>query len=134
MDGGARGRRLRMLRVAARRSRRRDGRPPRPWTAGRMRRGSEILDAYHERVMDEKLSQVVTVQCAWCPDWTAHGTLRETNEAAAEHRRKAHPELKQRKSTRRHRPGQIAFAKQSVDDNIAAVRVQGGATWDGAAA
>src|SRR5574337_949577 len=131
MDGGARGRRLRMLRVAARRSRRRDGRPPRPWTAGRMRRGSEILDAYHERVMDEKLSQVVTVQCAWCPDWTAHGTLRETNEAARQHRADHHPHIRPAKHRKRHRPGKLTFAKTSLDDNIAAAREQGAATWEG---
>lgn len=69
-----------------------------------------------------------TARCAWCPDWTATGTLAETNEKARQHRAKKHPEVTTKKRTKRRRT-MPQISDKTVEQNIAAVRVQGGAIW-----
>lgn len=66
-------------------------------------------------------------RCLWCP-WTTTGTLQETREKAAQHRAKNHPEAVQ-KRRRRGRPRMPQISEKTVEQNIAAVRVQGGAIW-----
>lgn len=77
---------------------------------------------------EQALARPTTARCAWCPDWIATGTLAETNEKSRKHRAETHPNLEQKRRTKRRRTTP-QISEKTVDENIAAVRVQGGAIW-----
>ena len=91
-------------------------------------RGRPTLQAWEQRLVDERLAVYVTQRCALCP-WTLKGPLRLTRDAFLAHRLEAHPELKPAPRRKRHRPyGQLQGMK-SLDDNIAQARKSGAAGW-----
>lgn len=98
-----------------------------------MRRGRDISVAYTERIQAERLAQPNVGRCAWCPDLMVEGTLAETRAVLLQHRLEHHPEAKPSKHKHRIRPMSTMVTKKSIGENIAAVREQGGATWEGAA-
>lgn len=98
-----------------------------------MKRGRDIHQAYHDRILAERLEQPNVGRCAWCPDFVVEGTLAETRAALLTHRLKHHPEAKPRKHARRIVPMVTLAGGKTLDENIANARGQGAATWDGAA-
>lgn len=98
-----------------------------------MRRGSEILAAYQQRVQDEKLAQHVMSSCALC-DWETEGTLLETSTKHAQHRAKKHPELVPKRRAKHVTTLRTPMNGKTLDQNIDNARAEGAATWDGAAA
>ena len=93
------------------------------------RRGREIEKAYELRLLEEKLEQELTVSCAHCKR-TKTGLLRDVRGWHEAHRLKYHPEVRPAKR-KRHRTsfGQIVTEK-SLDENVGAVRLQGGHRFD----
>jgi len=98
-----------------------------------VRRGSVILQAYADRIEAERLAQNNVGRCAWCPDVVFEGTVEHTRAELLAHRLKHHPEAKPRKHTKRIVPMRTLLSGKTLDDNIANARVEGAATWDGAA-
>lgn len=92
-----------------------------------MNRGKAIIDAAQERVDAEKLAQHLIERCVFC-DWHLAGTLAETRQAHLEHRQTHHPDVQPKRQLKPRRKGQINLGK-TIDENIAGVRVQGGAGW-----
>ena len=85
-----------------------------------------------ERIAERK-AIVVTTRCAHC-DWTVEGPMGETSAAHLAHRLSEHPEIRPPARRQRNRPSGQFNTEKTLDDNIAAVRQQGGGTWDGATA
>jgi hypothetical protein len=98
-----------------------------------MKRGREIQQAVADRMTAERLAQHAIGRCAWCPHIHVEGTLEHTRETLLQHRLEHHPEARVRKHKRRLGPMHTMVTAKNLDDNIAAVREQGGATWEGAA-
>ena len=98
-----------------------------------MKRGRDIHQAYEERILSERLSQHNTTRCQWCPDIVFEGTVAETRDLYAAHRLEHHPEAKPRKHKKHIVPMRTLLSGKTLDDNIANARVEGAATWDGAA-
>lgn len=96
-----------------------------------MPRGTQRMRQWEDERIAERDAQPVTVRCAHCK-WFTEGTLGESRQAHAQHRAKHHPEIIPPKRHRRHRFSSQFSREKTLDDNIAAVRSQGGATWDGA--
>ena len=98
-----------------------------------MKRGSDIHQAYADRILAERLAQPNVGRCAWCPSFVVEGTLAETRDALLAHRLEHHPHVKPRKHERRIVPMVTLAGGKTLDENIANAREQGAATWDGAA-
>lgn len=95
-----------------------------------MPRGQAFLKEWEQRLLDDRESVVVTCRCYFC-SWQETGTVRDTREAYAEHRRLKHPEVQPATRRKRHRPwGQLATGTR-LDDNIEKARAQGAAGWAG---
>ena len=91
----------------------------------------------HDRVAEREATPTLTA-CLWCEQvgerWTYDATVGEGREQFKAHRLEQHPEVKPAPRKKRHRPGgQVNLAK-SLDESIANVRAQGGATWEKASA
>lgn len=97
-----------------------------------MPRGRVVLEAWEQRILDDKESVHVTVSCAWC-SWSLAGDLRTAREAHRQHRTTEHPDRAVKHRRTRHRPYRVFRSMSNLDDNIAAAREQGAATWEGAA-
>jgi len=78
-----------------------------------------------QRMLDDSMSRPAVTRCAWC-DWTFEGTLRDGTAAHRTHRRAAHG---WRPSRRRKRARNAVMLPGRIDENVAAVRAQGGARW-----
>ena len=93
--------------------------------------GRDIEAAFNERLWEERKHQVVTIYCA-VPEcaFKVEGPLGEVSTAHLEHRTTAHPDIKprHRKHQKNGRIGGVV-TKVSLDENVANVRKQGGATW-----
>ena len=95
-------------------------------------RGTSFLKQWERNLIAERESVVVTSRCAFC-DWTQEGTVAETRDAYLAHRTENHPEIQPKPRRHRQRPsGQMTTGK-NLDDNIAAARKTGAATWAGQA-
>ncbi len=93
-----------------------------------MKRGTALVQAAQDRYAAERLEQHVTERCYFCDDWHLEGTLAETRAAHLEHRQTHHPDVQPKRQLKPRRKGQINLGK-TIDENIAGVRVQGGAGW-----
>ena len=91
-----------------------------------------MLEAWEQRLLDQRLAVVVTARCYWCA-WQQEGTVADTQAAYTEHRRVAHPEVTVKPRRKRHRPYRQMASETSLDDNIANARAQGAAGWAGSA-
>jgi hypothetical protein len=98
-----------------------------------VKRGSDIHEAYRQRILADRMAQHNTGGCIWCPDFKPQGTLAETSAACLAHRLEHHPHVKPRKHERRIVPMVTLAGGKTLDENIANAREQGAATWDGAA-
>lgn len=101
-----------------------------------MSRGNVIHQAYAERLEAERLAVHTVGRCAWCPSFVVEGTLAETRDLLLAHRLEHHPEIQPgnlRKHKKRIVPMVTLAGGKTLDENIAAAREQGAATWDGAA-
>jgi len=76
---------------------------------------------------EQALALTTDAKCLWC-DWKTTGTLQETLEKSRLHRRQQHPEVKPKRHPKR-RKTMPQISDKTVEQNIAAVRVQGGAIW-----
>lgn len=94
-------------------------------------RGRVVLEAWEQRLLDDKESVHVTVRCAWCP-WSLSGDLRTARDAHRAHRTTEHSDKPIRERRKRHRPARQFHSASNLDDNIANARAQGAATWEGA--
>ena len=88
------------------------------------------MDAWEQRILDQREAVHVTARCALCP-WEQEGTVKDTREQFAAHRRSQHPELQPPPRRKRHRPYRQMASETSLDDNIANARAQGAAGWAG---
>lgn len=95
-------------------------------------RGRPTLEAWEQRLLDQRESVQVTARCAWC-EWEMHGTVRDTRAEYAEHRELAHPDVKVKARRPRHRPYRVMQSETNLEDNIANARAQGAAGWAGPA-
>lgn len=93
--------------------------------------GRDIEAAFMERLWNERKDQAIVIRCA-VPDcaFTVEGRLGDVSTAHLEHRTSAHPDIKpkHRKHQKNGRIGGVV-TKVSLDENVANVRKQGGATW-----
>jgi hypothetical protein len=93
--------------------------------------GREIEAAFMARLWDERKHQPVTIRCAvaGCA-FQVEGQLGDVSTAHLEHRKSEHPDIKpkHRKHQKNGRIGGVV-TKVSLDENVANVRAQGGATW-----
>jgi hypothetical protein len=94
-------------------------------------RGRPILQAWEQRLLDERLDVHVTERCALC-DWTTVGALRTTRDAFLQHRTTEHPEVRPKPRRTRYRPHGMVLSS-NLTDNVANARAQGAAGWAGAA-
>lgn len=92
-------------------------------------RGRQTVEAWAEQRVAELRAYVVTTSCLFCADFEMTGPVGEVSEAYAQHRAEAHPEVKP-KPRRQRRKHQFS-SHRNLDDNIAAAREQGAATWAG---
>lgn len=97
-----------------------------------MPRGRPVLEAWEQRLLDQREAVVVTARCAWC-QWELAGTVKDTRDAYATHRKAEHPEVKVKARIRRRRPYRQFASETNLDDNIQNARAQGAATWAGPA-
>ena len=93
-------------------------------------RGRPILEAWEQRLVEQREAVQVTARCAWCP-WEHAGTVKDTRERFAAHRRSEHPDVSVKTKRKQHRPFRQFNSETNVDDNIANARAQGAATWAG---
>ena len=93
------------------------------------RRGRDIERAYEERLLEERLDDYLVVRCAHC-EWKRQGPLRDVRHAHRNHREQKHPEIKTPKKRTVRASFGVAITQKTVEDNIAAVREQGGHRWD----
>jgi len=93
-------------------------------------RGRSTLDAWEQRLLDQRESVQVTARCAWCP-WELAGTVLETREAHAQHRARIHPDVRVKPRAKRRRPYRTMVSETTLEDNIANARAQGAAGWAG---
>lgn len=91
-----------------------------------------MLEAWEQRLLDQREAVVVTARCAWCP-WELAGTVLETREAHAAHRKAEHPDVRVKPRRPRHRPYRVMQSQTVLEDNIANARAQGAAGWAGPA-
>ena len=91
-------------------------------------RGRSTLDAWEQRLLDQREAVHVTARCAWCP-WQLAGTVLETREAHAAHRTLAHPEVRVKPRHKRRRPYRQMASETNLDDNIQNARAEGAAAW-----
>jgi len=93
--------------------------------------GRDIEAAFLERCWEERKHQHITIRCA-VPEcaFQVEGPLGEVSTAHLEHRKAAHPDIRPRLK-RHQKNGRIGgvVTKVSLDENVANVRKQGGATW-----
>ena len=79
--------------------------------------------------IQERDAIVLTTRCQ-C-GWTHEGPLGEGRDLYTAHRLEHHPEIQPPYRRKRHRiQGQLG--QRTLDENIALVREQGGASWEGA--
>jgi len=95
-----------------------------------MRRGNVIIEAWEQRILDERDAVTVTTRCAWC-GWTRTGTLRVVRAAHSEHRATKHPDIPVPARRKRLRPFRQFQSEKNLDDNIANARAQGASGWAG---
>ena len=95
-----------------------------------MPRGRPVLEAWEQARLEERETTPVVARCAWC-DWSLAGDVRTTREAHREHRAAEHPDRPVPTRRKRHRPFRQFNSGTSIDDNIAAARLQGAAGWAG---
>lgn len=98
-----------------------------------MKRGRDIHAEYAARLEQERLAQPTVGRCQWCPTFIVEGPLEHTRQALLEHRLAEHPQARERKHKRRRKPMIALVTTKTLDENIAAARQQGAATWEGAA-
>lgn len=93
-------------------------------------RGRDFLEEYVAQKREEQLAQMVDFKCDLC-DWAESGPLGSYPHVA--HRKEAHPEVKTPPKRAHRVPMLVSPTLKSLDENIAAVREQGGHRWDEAA-
>jgi hypothetical protein len=93
-----------------------------------MGRTKEITDAAHARYLAERGNQKVILKCLFC-DEEITGTFAETKLAAADHRKKQHPEARQRTKLVRNRAGIRTIGTRTLEENVAINRLQGASGW-----
>lgn len=94
-----------------------------------MKRGSVFAKEFEEKRLNE-LNKVHNVtKCAVCGK-TWQGKLERTRELFRKHRDRHHPHMTQRTDHKRRGHGQMVISDKTLNENIAAVREDGGHRWD----
>lgn len=93
-----------------------------------MPRGTARMKQWEADRTTERDATQVTVRCAHCA-WSTEGNLGESRAAHQAHRAKKHPEIQPKPRRTQHRV-RVVTSDKTLDDNIQAVREQGGAAWE----
>jgi hypothetical protein len=93
-----------------------------------MGRTREITERAHTLYMEQRGQQTMTQKCGLC-DWTVEGPFAETRVLAETHRKKKHPQAKQRTKLARSRAGIRTIGTKSLEENVALNRLQGASGW-----
>lgn len=92
-------------------------------------RGTVHLRDWEKRLIAEREAVTIVQRCSRC-DWTTEGPLGDTRPAFQAHLSDEHPDVTVKHRRRRIRPGGQVNGAKHLDDNIAAARAQGAATWE----